>query len=424
LDTTQGERTPLKRRVVITGVGTVTPLGNSAKDTWKEICKGTSGIGRITKFDCTRHATKIAGELKNFDALSFVSKKELRKFDDFIIYALATAEMAVADSALVIHNANAERVGVIIGSAIGGLATLEREKETILNHGPRKMSPFAIPSTLANLGAGNVSIRFGAKGPINCPVTACSSGTYAIGDAMRIIAGNYADVMIAGGVDAAITPLGIGGFNAMRAISVRNDQPEKASRPFDRDRDGFIVGEGCGIVILEELNSALKRGARIYAEVAGYGSTSDAHHLALPPPGHEGAARCMSAALDDARMNPVDIDYINAHGTSTPPNDLFETQAIKKVFGDHAKNIPVSSTKSMTGHLLGATGAVEAIISVMSLCEGIIPPTTNLDNPDPNCDLDYVPHTARKKNIRTAMSNTFGFGGVNAVLILKTFDEQ
>jgi len=424
LDTLQGERASLKRRIVITGVGAVTPLGNSAKDTWKEICKGKSGIGRITKFDCTRHATKIAGELKNFDARSFVSKKELRKFDDFIIYALAATEMAIADSALVIHEKDAERTGVIIGSAIGGLATLESEKETVLRHGPRKMSPFGIPAVLANLGAGNVSIRFGAKGPINCPVTACSSGTNAIGDAMRIIAGNYADVMIAGGVDAAITPMGIAGFNAMRAISVRNDQPEKASRPFDRDRDGFVVGEGCGIVILEELTSALNRGARIYAEVVGYGSTSDAYHMALPPPGHEGAARCMSAALHDARMSPGDIDYINAHGTSTPPNDLYETQAIKKVFGDYAKKIPVSSTKSMTGHLLGATGAVEVIISAMSLCEGIIPPTTNLDNPDPECDLDYVPHTIRKKDIHTVMSNTFGFGGVNAVLILKKLNEQ
>lgn len=424
MDTLQGECAPLKRRVVITGVGAVTPLGNSVKDTWKEICKGTSGIGRITKFDCTRHATKIAGELKNFDALSFVSKKELRKFDDFIIFALAAAEMAVADSALVINKENAERVGVIIGSAIGGLATMEKTEDTILRGGPGKISPFAIPAVLANLGAGNVSIRFGAKGPIHCPVTACSSGTNAVGDALRIIAGNYADIMIAGGADAAITPLGIAGFNAMRAISVRNDQPEKASRPFDRTRDGFVVGEGCGLVILEELTSALSRGAKIYAEMVGYGSTSDAYHLALPPPGHEGAARCMTAALHDSGMSPCDIDYINAHGTSTPPNDLYETQAIKTVFGDHAKKIPVSSTKSMTGHLLGATGGVEAIISAMSLHEGIIPPTTNLDNPDPECDLDYVPHTLRKKDITTVMSNTFGFGGVNAVLILKKFEEQ
>lgn len=420
----RGKDIPVKRRIVITGVGAVTPLGNSVEDTWKEICKGKSGIGKITKFDSTGYATKIAGELKNFDTRNFVSKKELRKFDDFIIYALAATEMALADSELDINEKNAERVGVIIGSAIGGLATLEKEKEAILRGGPRKMSPFAIPAVLANLGAGNVSIRFGAKGPINCTATACSSGTNAIGDAMRIISGNYADVMIAGGVDAAISPLCVAGFNAMRAISVRNDQPEKASRPFDRDRDGFVIGEGCGIVILEELTKALNRNAKIYAEVVGYGSTSDAYHMAIPPPGHEGAARCMSAALHDAHMSPGDIDYINAHGTSTPPNDLYETQAIKNVFGNHAAKLAVSSTKSMTGHLLGAAGGVEAIFSALSITEGIIPPTMNLDNPAPECDLDYVPHTARKKAINTVMSNTFGFGGVNAVLILKKFDEH
>jgi len=420
----RGKDIPVKRRIVITGVGAVTPLGNSVEDTWKEICKGKSGIGKITKFDSTGYATKIAGELKNFDTRNFVSKKELRKFDDFIIYALAATEMALADSELDINEKNAERVGVIIGSAIGGLATLEKEKEAILRGGPRKMSPFAIPAVLANLGAGNVSIRFGAKGPINCTATACSSGTNAIGDAMRIISGNYADVMIAGGVDAAISPLCVAWFNAMRAISVRNDQPEKASRPFDRYRDGFVIGEGCGIVILEELTKALNRNAKIYAEVVGYGSTSDAYHMAIPPPGHEGAARCMSAALHDAHMSPGDIDYINAHGTSTPPNDLYETQAIKNVFGNHAAKLAVSSTKSMTGHLLGAAGGVEAIFSALSITEGIIPPTMNLDNPAPECNLDYVPHTALKKAINTVMSNTFGFGGVNAVLILKKFDEH
>jgi 3-oxoacyl-[acyl-carrier-protein] synthase II len=301
---------------------------------------------------------------------------------------------------------------------------MEIAKEAILRGGPGKMSPFAIPAVLANLGAGHVSIRFGAKGPINCPATACSSGTNAIGDAMRIISGNYSDAVIAGGVDAAITPLGIAGFNAMRAMSMNNDRPKKASRPFERDRDGFVIGEGCGIVILEELTSALDRGARIYAEVIGYGSTSDAYHMAAPPPGHEGAARCMAAALDDAKIGPGDIDYINAHGTSTPPNDIYETQSIKKVFGDHAFKLAVSSTKSMTGHLLGASGGVEAIISAVSLYKGIIPPTINLDNPDPDCDLDYVPHTARKKEIQMAMSNTFGFGGVNAVLIFKKFNER
>ncbi len=422
METNRGECTPSRRRVVITGVGAVTPLGNSVRDTWRKLCKGKSGIGKITKFECTGHATKIAGELKDFDPLKYISKKELRKFDDFIIYALAATEMALADAELVIDGNNAERAGVTIGSAIGGLATMERAEETILRSGPRKISPFTIPAVLSNLGAGHVSIRFGAKGPINCTVTACSSGTNAIGDAMRIIAGNYADIMIAGGADAAITPLGIAGFNAMRAISVRNDQPEKASRPFDRDRDGFVVGEGCGIVILEELTAALDRGARIYAEVVGYGSTSDAYHMALPPPGHEGAARCMQAALRDARLSPGDIDYINAHGTSTQANDLYETQAIKRVFGGHALKLAVSSTKSMTGHLLGAAGGVEAIISAMSISEGIIPPTINLDNPDPECDLDYVPHTARKKTVKTVMSNTFGFGGVNAVLVFRKFE--
>jgi 3-oxoacyl-[acyl-carrier-protein] synthase II len=413
----------LKRRIVITGIGAVTPLGNSARDTWKAICRGQSGIGRITKFDASGHRTQIAGELKNFDPLNYVSNKELRKIDNFIVYALAATGMAVSDAKLRINETNAERVGVIIGSAIGGLGTMEREKVAILSGGPRKMSPFAIPAVLANLAAGHVSIRFGAKGPISCPATACSSGTNAIGDAMRIISGGYADVMIAGGTDAAIVPLGVGGFNAMRAISVRNDEPERASRPFDRERDGFVIGEGSGIVILEELASAIKRDARIYAEVVGYGSTSDAYHMAIPPPGHEGAARCMAAALKDARLKPTDIDYINAHGTSTPPNDLYETQAIKKVFGKHASNLAVSSTKSMTGHLLGAAGALEAIISAMSIYKGIIPPTINLDNPDPDCDLDYVPHKARKKDIDTAMSNTFGFGGVNAVLIFRKSDK-
>ncbi len=421
---TRSKQASLKRRVVITGIGAVTPLGNSALDTWKAICEGKSGIGRITKFDVTGFRTQIAGELKNFDPLNYVSKKELHKFDDFIVYALAAAQMAVPDAKLSIDETNAERVGVIIGSAIGGLETIEKTRDSIVAGGPRKVSPFAIPAALANLAAGHVSIRFGTKGPISCTTTACSSGTNAVGDASRIISGGYADIMIAGGADAAITPLGVAGFNAMRAISTRNDDPERASRPFDRDRDGFVMGEGSGVLILEELTSALARGARIYAEVAGYASTSDAFHMALPPPGHEGAARCMSAALKDAGMKPADIDYINAHGTSTPPNDLYETQAIKKVFGEHASDLAVSSTKSMTGHLLGAAGAVEAIISAMSLYEGIIPPTINLDNPDPECDLDYVPHKARKKNINTAMSNTFGFGGVNAVLIFKKSDKH
>jgi 3-oxoacyl-[acyl-carrier-protein] synthase II len=400
-------------------MGAVTPIGNSAEDTWRGICAGQSGIGTITKFDTTAYETKIAGEVKNFDPLSFISKKDLRKLDDFIIYALACAQMAIADAGLTIDETNALRTGVIIGSAIGGLATMEKAKETILHDGPRRMSTFTISSVLANLGAGQVSIRCGAKGPINCTVTACASGTNAIGDAARIIAHNYADVMITGGVEAAVCPLSVAGFNAMRALSTRNEEPQKASRPFDKDRDGFVIGEGCGLLILEELSYAVNRGARIYAEVIGYGSTSDAFHIAAPPPGHEGALRCMKAALLDAGLQPEEIDYINAHGTSTFLNDIYETQAINSLFGDHSKTLAVSSTKSMTGHLLGATGGVEAILSVKAICDGIIPPTINLDNPDPQCDLDYVPHTARKREIRTAMSNSFGFGGANAVLIFR-----
>lgn len=416
----KGER--LKRRVVITGMGAVTPLGNTIEETWEGICRGKSGIAPITRFDCTAFETKIAGEVKGFDPLRYVNKKELRRLDDFIIYALAAAEMALADAGLVIGEERAERTGVIIGSAIGGLATIEKEKEAIFLGGPRKMSPFTIPAVLANLAAGHVSIRFGAKGPINCTVTACASGTCAIGDAARIIAGGYADVMIAGGVDAAVSPLCVAGFNAMRALSRRNDEPEKASRPFDRDRDGFVIGEGSGVVILEALPHALARGARIQGELAGYGLTSDAFHMAAPPPGHEGAARCMKTALRDAGMDAAEINYINAHGTSTPLNDACETEAIKTVFGEHARRLAVSSTKSMTGHLLGAAGGLEAILCLKAIGEGVLPPTINLDHPDPACDLDYVPHQARKKEIRTAMSNTFGFGGVNAVLIFRKFE--
>jgi len=413
----------LKRRVVITGLGAVTPLGNSVAETWEGICRGKSGIAGITKFDCTLFETKIAGELKGFDPLRYVNRKELRRVDAFIVYALAASEMALADAGLTIGATEAERIGVVIGSAIGGLATIEKEKEAIFLGGPRKMSPFTIPAVLANLAAGHVSIRFGAKGPINCSVAACASGTCAIGDAFRIIAGGYADCMIAGGVDAAVTPLCVAGFNAMRAITKRNDEPEKASRPFDRDRDGFVISEGCGLVILESLPHALERGARIYGELAGYGNTSDAFHMAAPPDGHEGAARCMRAVLQDAGMDAAGIDYINAHGTGTLMNDAYETEAIKAVFGEYARRLAVSSTKSMTGHLLGATGGLEAILALKAIGEGVLPPTINLDYPDPDCDLDYVPHQARKAAIRTAMSNTFGFGGVNAVLIFRKFEE-
>ncbi|MEA1970463.1 MAG: beta-ketoacyl-ACP synthase II [Thermodesulfobacteriota bacterium] len=411
-----------RRRVVITGLGIVSPLGNCLEDAWKGICSGRSGIAEITRFDTTGFKTKIAGELKDFDPLTFINFKERRRLDDFIIYALAASEMALSDSGLVIDDRNGERVGVILGSAIGGLATMEKEKENILSQGPKKMSPFAIPAVLANLAPGHVSIRSGAKGPISCVVTACAAGNGAISEAFRTISCDYADAMITGGTEAAVTPLAIAGFNAMRAISVRNEEPERASRPFDRDRDGFIVSEGCGIVILEELSHALERGARIYAEIAGTGSTSDAFHMAAPPPGHAGAVRCMRLALQDAGMEPTDIDYINAHGTSTPLNDIYETDAIKEIFGGYSGKLAVSSTKSMTGHMLGAAGGVEAIFSAKAIQEGIVPPTINLDNPDPKCDLDYVPHTAQHREIKAAMSNTFGFGGVNSVIVFKKFE--
>jgi len=413
----------MKRRVVVTGLGALTPLGNSVSQSWEGAISGKSGIGPITKFDCSPYKTKIAGEIKNFDPMQFVNKQEVRRYDDFILYSIAASEMAVADAKLTISPDFSERTGVIIGSAIGGIATLEEELKNLFSSGPRKISPFAVPAILANLASGQVSIRFGAKGPINCAVTACAAGTSAIGDAYKAIAYGDADVMITGGVEAAVTQLAVGGFGAMRALSVRNDEPQKASRPFDKDRDGFVIGEGCGIIILEELSFALERGARIYAELAGYGCTSDAFHMAAPPPGHEGAARSMRVAIKDAGLNPEDIDYINAHGTSTPLNDLYETQAIKFLFGEHAKKLMVSSTKSMTGHMLGGTGGAEAIFAIKALQEGIIPPTINLDNPGEECDLDYVPKVARHKEINTAMSNTFGFGGVNAVLLFKKYNE-
>jgi len=410
-----------RRRVVITGLGAVTPVGNSAREAWENICAGRSGIGPITRFDTTSHQTRIAGEVKNFDPLAFVDPKWLRRLDLFIIYALAASDMAMADAALTGDTAGGDRAGTIIGSAIGGLSSMETAKEAYDRGGPRKISPFALPAALGNLAAGHVSIRYSLRGPINCTTTACSAGNHAIGDSYRMIAGGWADVMLAGGAEAAVTPLGIGGFNVMRAMSLRNNEPEKASRPFDRDRDGFVISEGCGLVVLEEMNRALDRGARIYAEVAGYGSTADAFHLAAPPPGHAGAARCMREAIRDAGLRPEDIDYINAHGTSTPLNDAYETEAVKAAFGEHSRRLAMSSTKSMTGHMLGAAGGVEAIFTAKAVEEGILPPTINLDNPDPACDLDYVPNKARRQEIRTALSNTFGFGGANAVIVLRKF---
>jgi len=411
----------MKRRVVITGLGAVTPLGNTAAESWANAVAGKSGIGPITRIDASAMASRIAGEIKNFDPLQFIDKKEVRRQDKFTVYALAASQMAMDDAALTLGPDIAERVGVIIGSAIGGAGTFEEEAVLLHTSGPRKISPFSVPAILANLASGHVSMRFGAKGPINCAVTACASGTSALGDAYKIIAYGDADAMIAGGVEAAITPLSVGGFCAMRALSLRNDEPEKASRPFDKGRDGFVIAEGSGVVILEELSFALNRGAKIYAEIVGYGCTSDAYHLAAPPPGHEGAGRCMKVAIKDAGLQPSDIDYINAHGTSTPLNDLYEAQAIKALFGEHAKKLLISSTKSMTGHMLGGTGAVEAIFTVKALQEGIIPPTVNLNNPDEECDLDFVPNVSRRQDISTALSNSFGFGGVNAVLVFKKY---
>ena len=411
----------MKRRVVITGLGAVTPLGNTAAESWANAVAGKSGIGPITRFDASAYASRVAGEIRNFDPLQYVDKKEVRRQDKFAVYALAASQMAMDDAALTLGPDIAERVGVLIGSAIGGAGTFEEEAVVLHASGPRKISPFSVPAILANLASGHVSMRFGAKGPINCAVTACASGTSALGDAYKIIAYGDADAMIAGGVEAAITPLSVAGFCAMRALSLRNDEPEKASRPFDKGRDGFVIAEGSGVVILEELSFALNRGAKIYAEIVGYGCTSDAYHLAAPPPGHEGAGRCMKVAIQDAGLQPADIDYINAHGTSTPLNDLYETQAIKALFGEHAKRLLISSTKSMTGHMLGGTGAVEAIFTVKALQEGRLPPTVNLDDPDEECDLDFVPNVARRQDISTALSNSFGFGGVNAVLVFKKY---
>ena len=411
----------MKRRVVITGLGALTPLGNTVVESWSAAIAGKSGIGPITRFDPGAFSSRIAGEIKNFDPTLYVDKKEVRRYDNFAIYSLAAAQMAMEDATLTIGPEIAERVGVIIGSAIGGVQTIEDEVRTLIASGPRKVSPFAVPAILANLASGHVSMRFGAKGPINCSVTACAAGTSAIGDAYKNIAYGDAEAMIAGGVEAAVTPLGVGGFCAMRALSTRNDDPQKASRPFDKGRNGFVIAEGCGVLILEELSFALKRGAKIYAEMIGYGCTSDAYHLAAPPPGHEGAARSMKVAIKDAGLETTDIEYVNAHGTSTPLNDLYETQAIKNLFGEHAKKLIVSSTKSMTGHMLGGTGAVEAIFATKAIQEGIIPPTINLEDPDDGCDLDYVPNIARQREITTAMSNSFGFGGVNAVIVLKKY---
>jgi 3-oxoacyl-[acyl-carrier-protein] synthase II len=407
------------RRVVITGIGVVSPLGCGNAKNWDALVNGRSGIGPITRFDASAMPVRIAGEVKDFNPEDFIDKKEIKKMDLFIQYALAAAQFAMEDSGLAVTEENAERVGVLVGAGLGGLPTIEKYHSAFLEGGYKKISPFFIPMLIINLAPGHISIRYGAKGPNISSVSACATATHSIGDAYHIIKRGDADAMIAGGTESTVTPLGIGGFAVMKALSDRNDNPQAASRPFEKNRDGFILGEGAGIVILEEYEAARKRGAKIYAEVVGYGLTGDAYHLTAPAPGGEGAARCMKMSLANAGVNPEQVDYINAHGTSTPMNDLYETMAIKTVFGNHAAQVKISSTKSMTGHLLGAAGGIEAVFSCMAMEKGVIPPTINYEEPDPECDLDYTPNTACEARIEYAMSNNFGFGGTNASLLFK-----
>jgi 3-oxoacyl-[acyl-carrier-protein] synthase II len=408
--------------VVVTGVGLVSSLGIGTEANWEALCEGRSGIAPITRFDTTQFSTKIAGEVKGFDPLRFIEKKDVKKMDAFIHYALAASQFAVDDARLEVSAANAARVGVFIASGIGGFAAIEREHQALLDGGPRKISPFFIPSCIINLASGQVSIRFGAKGPNSATCTACSASAHAVGDAFEIVRRGDADAMIVGGAEATITPMGVGGFGAMRALSTRNDEPERASRPFDKQRDGFVVGEGSGVLVIEELQHALDRGASIYAELVGYGLSADAYHMTAPSEDGDGAFRAMRMALDKAGIAPEDVDYINAHGTSTPHNDRIETLAIKRCFGDHARRVAISSTKSMHGHCLGAAGGIEAGICVLAIRHQLVPPTINLDHADPECDLDYVPHRRRAMPIRHVLSNSFGFGGTNAALLFKRFD--
>jgi len=412
----------VQRRVVITGAGLVTPVGLGIDENWKNITSGKSGIGEITHFDTSDFPVKIAGEVKNFTPEDFVDKKDCRKFDKFIIYSLAAAELAVQNSGLDINKIDSERAGTIIGSGIGGFKTIEDTHEILMTKGPKRISPFFIPSAIINMASGMTSIKYGLKGPNSSVVTACATGAHAIGDAYQIIKRSDADIMFAGGSESAITPLAVGGFSNMKALSRRNDNPTAASRPFDRDRDGFVMGEGSGVIIIEELEHALNRGANILAEIVGYGLTSDAYHITAPDESGDGARRCILMALKNAGISPEDIDYINAHGTATPYNDVIETRAIKNAFGEHAKKLFISSTKSMTGHLLGAAGSVEAIYSALALKNGVLPPTANLENRDENCDLEYIPQKAIKKDIKYALSNSLGFGGTNATLILKKYE--
>ncbi len=409
----------MTRRVVVTGLGVITPLGLDVEETWTALCAGRSGVGPITRFDTTDFPVTIAGEVKGFDPARYIDKKEVKKMDTFIHYALAAGQMAFADSGLRVDAVGAERVGVYIGSGIGGLQAIEEWHTVLQQKGPKRITPFFIPMSIINMASGQLAILLGARGPNSAAVTACATGNHCLGDAFRLIQRGDADVMIAGGTEAAITPLGVAGFAASRALSSRNDDPQRASRPFDKDRDGFVIGEGAGVMVLESLESARKRDAKIYAEIVGYGSSADAYHITAPPEDGEGAVRCMRSALADAGAKPEDVGYINAHATSTMA-DAIETRAIKTVFGA-ATRIPVSSTKSMTGHLLGAAGGIEAVFSVLAMHREVLPPTINLATPDPACDLDYIPNTARRARVDVAMSNSFGFGGVNACLVFRRF---
>lgn len=412
----------MKKRVVITGIGLVTPIGIGVEENWESIRKGQGGVSKITKFDTTDFPVHIAAEVKQFDLDEYVDKKESKRFDEFIVFALAAAEIAVRDSEIDFSKIDCNRAGVIVGSGIGGFKTIEDTHTIYMEKGNKRISPFFIPSAIINMGSGAISIRYGLKGPNSSVVTACATGAHAIGDAFKVIQRGDADIIFAGGSESAITPLALGGFANMKALSRRNDEPDKASRPFDKDRDGFVMGEGAGIIILEELEHALNRGAKIYAEVIGYGLTGDAYHITAPDESGDGAKRCMEMAIKDAGIKPEEVDYINAHGTSTPYNDVIETRAIKNVFGEHAYKLCVSSTKSMTGHMLGAAGSVEAAYTALAIYYGEIPPTINLDEPDEGCDLNYVPNKMIKKGIKVGLSNSLGFGGTNATIILKRYE--
>jgi len=411
----------LKRRVVITGIGLVTPLGIGVSETWDALCQGKSGVTGITRFDPAVHETKIAGEVKGFKPEEYLPRKEAKRTSEFIAYAVAAARMALEDSGLKIDSSNADRVGVITGCGLGGLSMLESNCRVLFEKGPRRITPFFIPMIIGNMAAGMISIHLGAKGPNSSVATACAAGAHAVGDALRCVQSGKADVMITGGVESVVTPSCFAGFNAMKALSTRNGEPAKASRPFDKDRDGFVVGEGSGMIIIEPLEDALERGAGIYAEIVGFGMSGDGYHMTHPSPEGEGGARCMRAALEDAGIEYGKVDYINAHGTSTQLNDRYESMGVKAVFKEKAYSIPMSSTKSMTGHLLGGAGGVETVFTSLVIQNGIIPPTINLDEPGEECDLDYVPHVARKQDVNVAMTNSFGFGGTNATLILKKF---